>query len=209
MTAPTYKLMPIKDIKNGICFLENGGLRKILKVTGINFSLLSEKEQNLVISQFKSFIDGLDFDIQVLIISRFENISEYLKILSLRLEEEKDPLVKFQLKSYFDFLEDYLENHKIMKKIFYVIVPYDSVLSQVRTFKSFGKQEGEPEESLEAQIEGLETRVSYIKESLNSIGLIVEILTDAEISTLLFEVYNPNLKWGQVPETIIKKLSER
>lgn len=208
MTTPTYKLMPIKDIKNGICFLENGGLRKILKVTGINFSLLSEKEQNLVISQFKSFIDGLDFNIQVLIISRLENINEYLKVLSLRLEEEKDPLVKFQLKSYFDFLEDYLENHKIMKKIFYVIVPYDTVLPQVTAFKRFSKQEEQPQESLEAQIEGLETRVSYVKESLNTIGLIVEPLNDAENSSLLFEVYNPNLKWGQVPETIIRKLSE-
>ena len=121
MIAPTFSLIKVKDIKNDAYVLENGGLRAVLEVAGINFSLLSEKEQEIIIGQFQNFLDGLDFPVEILILSRLENIDNYLKILHLRLEEEKDPLIRFQLEEYISFLEDYLQNHKIMNKIFMLL----------------------------------------------------------------------------------------
>ncbi|GIW65122.1 MAG: hypothetical protein KatS3mg093_101 [Candidatus Parcubacteria bacterium] len=202
MISPTFYLIKVKEIKNNIYFLDNGGLRAVLNVGGLNLSLLSEKEQKIVISQFKNFLDGLEFPVEILILSRLENISDYLKILHLRLEQETEPLIKFQLEEYISFLEDYLQNHKIMKKIFYVVVPYDEVnigLGKIRKIN---------EEELEVKINQLEIRVSYVEESLSAIGLLTERLTDQELIKLLFELYNPNLRWGQVPNKIIEKLSE-
>jgi hypothetical protein len=202
MIAPTFYLIKVKEIKNNIYFLDNGGLRAVLSVDGLNLLLLSEKEQEIVVSQFKSFLDGLEFPVEILVVSRLENISDYLKILHLRLEQESEPLIKFQLEEYISFLEDYLENHKIMKKFFYVVIPYDTVNIGLAKFKSAS------EEELEVKVSQLEIRVSYVQDSLSAIGLSTQRLTDQELIKLLFELYNPNLRWGQIPSKIIEKLSE-
>ncbi len=207
MILPTYNLIKIKDIKNGALILESGGLRAILEISGLNFSLLSEKEQGIVISQFKSFLDGLDFSVEIMVLSRLENINDYLKILHLRLEDEKDPLIKFQLEEYISFLEDYLENHQIMEKIFLVVVPYDPLEISFGPLKRFQQKEI-PEEPLKMKLEQLETRVAYVSQALANIGLTVKRLEDKELIELLFETFNPNLKWGQIPRPIIEKLAE-
>jgi|FaiFalDrversion2_1042247.scaffolds.fasta_scaffold04304_2 hypothetical protein len=207
MIAPTFSLIKVKEIKNDAYILENGGLRSVLQVNGINISLLSEKEQEVIIGQFKNFFDGLDFPVEILILSRLENINNYLKVLHLRSEEEKDPLIKFQLEEYISFLEDYLQNHKIMKKIFYVIVPYDPLEAGLGPLAKIKKPTG-LEESEEIKFEQLETRINYVIDSLINIGLTPQRLSDLELIELLFEVYNPNLRWQQLPKQIIEKLAE-
>jgi len=207
MIAPTFSLIKVKEIRNDAYILENGGLRSILQINGINFSLLSEKEQETTINQFKNFLDGLDFPVEILILSRLENINNYLKILHLRLEEEKDPLIKFQLEEYISFLEDYLQNHDIMKKIFYIIVSYDTLETGLGPLAKIKKPAG-LEESEETKFEQLETRTNYVIDSLVNLGLVAQRLSDLELIELLFEVYNPNLKWQQLPKQIIEKLTE-
>jgi hypothetical protein len=207
MIAPTFSLIKVKEIRNDAYILENGGLRSVLQVNGLNLSLLSEKEQEIVIGQFKNFLDGLDFPVEILVLSRLENINNYLKILHLRLEEEKDPLIKFQLEEYISFLEDYLQNHKIMKKIFYVIVPYDPLEVGLGPLAKIKKPSG-LEETEETKFEQLETRTNYVIDSLINLGLTPQRLSDLELIELLFEVYNPNLRWQQLPKQIIEKLAE-
>jgi hypothetical protein len=208
MTEATFSLIKVSNIKKDTYILDNGSLRAVLEVNGVNLSLLSNQEHDLVINQFKNFIDGLDFPIEILVVSRMENISNYLKLLHLRLEEERDALIKFQLEEYISFLEDYLQNHKIMKKIFYVVVPYDTVLNNLGPLSKIKKQE-ESNESEETKFEQLETRVAYVTESLNNIGLLPHRLSDLELIELLFEMYNPNLQWQQLPKQIIEKLTEK
>jgi hypothetical protein len=205
MTGPTFSLIKVADIRNDTYILENGGLRAVLEVKGINFSLLSEAEQTAVINQFKNLLDGLDFNIEILVLSRLENINNYLKALHLKLEEEKDALIKFQLEEYISFLEDYLQNHKVMKKIFYVIVPYDTILG--KTFMKTKKTSTESE-SEKAKFEQLETRVNFVSDFLENLGVSPKRLSDLELIELLFEMYNPNLRWQQIPKQIIEKLGE-
>lgn len=206
MIAPTFSLIKVNEIRNNTYFLDNGGLRAVLSVIGLNFSLRSEKEQKIVIDQFKSFLDGLEFPVEVLILSRLENINDYLKILHLRSEQENEALIKFQLEEYISFLEDYLQNNKIMKKIFYVIIPYDTVDLGIAS-KIKGKK-NVIDENFDVKMSQLEIRVSYVEDSLSGIGLSVYRLNDQELIQLLFELYNPNLRWGQIPRQIIEKLSE-
>jgi hypothetical protein len=203
MILPTYSLIKVKEIRHNAYVLENGGLRAVIKVNGVNLFLMSDEEQDVVINQFKSFLDGLDFPVEILVISRAENLTNYLKILHLRSEEEKDPLIKFQLEEFISFLEDFLQNHNVMKKIFYVIVPYDTL--EVSFLK---KSKEKVVESDETKFSQLETRVAYLLDSLHSLGLSPQRLSETELIELLFEVYNPNLKWSQLPKQVIEKLKE-
>ncbi|MEK7170475.1 MAG: hypothetical protein AAB767_04265 [Patescibacteria group bacterium] len=53
----------IKEIRDGIVLLKDGGLRAILLASSINFALKSEDNQTAIISQFQNFLNSLDFSV--------------------------------------------------------------------------------------------------------------------------------------------------
>lgn len=85
VTTPTQKFVEIKEIRDGVVYLKNGKLRKILIVSGINFDLKSETEQTLILNSFQNFLNSLDFSVQFFIHSRRVNIENYLDLM----EKEK------------------------------------------------------------------------------------------------------------------------
>ena len=56
--VPTQKILKIKNINKGVMFLEDGSLAKILAIDGINLSLKSEEEKQVIASQFQSFLNS-------------------------------------------------------------------------------------------------------------------------------------------------------
>ena len=80
-TNSTQQLIKVKELRDGVVILENGSLRKIMMVSGINFDLKSEEEQNIILYSFQDLLNTLDFSIQVLIHSRKVNIEPYLQRL--------------------------------------------------------------------------------------------------------------------------------
>ncbi|MER3570361.1 MAG: hypothetical protein C4348_02050 [Patescibacteria group bacterium] len=204
MPEPTYSLIKVKDVKDNVYIMENGGLRAVLGVPGVNFELMNEEDQKIMLNKFKTLLDGLDFNLEIFVLSRYENLDGYFKILHERLKEEKNELIRYQLEEYIAFLEDYLNNNKVMKKLFFVVVPYDEVSGELPL--QIGQKL--PSLSYEEKLFQLETRINYVYEILSSAGLIAIRLNNFELLWLLFEVFNPNLRWGQVPKQILEKLSE-
>lgn len=205
MVKTTASLIQVKDIKNDALILEDGSLRAILAVPGINFTLLSEQEKEAVVGAFKEFLDGLDFNLQILVVSRYAYIEGYLNYLKERLEVEDEPLIKLQLEEYIKFIQSYVETHKIMKKIFYIVVPYEGEVIEI---KKFGKKTKIKEEEFYTKLEQLETRVIYITEKLSAIGLQPIRLNNYELLQLLYEMYNPSLRWGLAPIKLFEELIE-
>ncbi|MER3407036.1 MAG: hypothetical protein C4278_01240 [Patescibacteria group bacterium] len=204
MPEPTYSLIKVKDVKDNVYIMENGGLRAVLGVPGVNFELMNEEDQKIMLNKFKALLDGLDFNLEIFVLSRYENLDGYFRILHERLKEEKNELIRYQLEEYIAFLEDYLNNNKVMKKLFFVVVPYDEVSGELPL--QIGQKL--PSLSYEEKLFQLETRINYVYEILSSAGLMPIRLNNFELLWLLFEVFNPNLRWGQVPKQILEKLSE-
>ncbi|MGC8981676.1 MAG: TraC family protein [Minisyncoccia bacterium] len=205
MVNSTISLIKVKDVKDDVIILEDGSLRAILAVPGINFSLLSERERGGVIGLFKELLDGIDFNLQILVVSRLASIENYIKNLEDRLEEEEEELIKVQLEEYIKFLKEYIEMHKIMKKLFYIVVPYETPVVKLGGIL---KKEIKKEEDYRKMLEQLETRIIYITEKLSVIGLQPIRLNNAELIHLLFEMYNPNLRWGTAPIKLFQELIE-
>lgn len=198
------QLIKVKDVRDDAYRLDNGGLRAVLAVPGINFSLLAEREKETAIGQFKEFLDGLDFPIQALVISRLANVENYLALLNQRLGQETESLIKVQLEAYISFIKEYVEAHKIMKKLFYLIVPYDPLTVELGGLRR--RSTAQREESYRQQLEQLETRVIYVSEKLSAIGLQPIRLATAELIQLLFESYNPSTRWGTAPIQLFEEL---
>jgi type IV secretory pathway VirB4 component len=204
MVNKTTDLIKIKDIKDDIIIMEDGSLRALLAIPGVNFSLLGEKEQSIIIYNFKELLDGIDFQLQVLVISRLAYIEKYINYLEEILEKEYEPLIKIQLEEYIKFIKDYVENHLIMKKMFFLIIPYETETISIK--EGLLKKEYKQEESYIKKLEQLETRVTYITEKLSIIGLQPIRLTTPELIQLIYEAYNPSLRWGSAPLKLFEEL---
>lgn len=197
-TQSTQQFVDVDHVKNGVVFLKNGSLRKVLLVSGINFELKSEEEQNLIIGAYQNFLNSLDFSLQVVIHSRKLNIDAYLKNLGERQDSEKNDLLKEQIDEYSKFIKSFVEMNAIMAKNFFVVVPYDSgsLIEESSAFlnmfrKNKTNDQLQNQQKIDEQINQLNQRTDHIIAGLSGIGLRAVSLNDEELIELFYNLYNP------------------
>lgn len=217
-TKATQEFVDIKDIKNGVVYLKDGGLRKILIVNGVNFDLKSGQEQQMILNGFQNFLNTLDFQVEFFIHSRKVNIKSYLQKIKQREKQENNELLKNQISEYIEFIKSFVEKNPIITKDFFVVVPYEKTISAKQAKKGimsfFGKggdsekQKKDKQENLAEAIQQLNYRVDEVTSGLEKVGLRSRILKDKELSELFYNLYNPELieKVGEeIPTNVPKK----
>lgn len=196
-TLPTQQFVDIKEIKNGVIYLKKGGLRRILIVSGINFDLKSEAEQNLILNSFQNFLNTIDFPVQFFVHSRKVNVDEYLSKMKEREEKEESQLLKIQIQEYSRFIQSFVETNAIINKTFFAVVPYESVSSSPSAKGILGlfqkTSSSEKTTSEQENLEQLGLRVNEVTEGLEQIGLRTAPLESEEIVELFYNLYNPGL----------------
>lgn len=141
----TQQFLEIDQIKDGIVILRNKSLRGVMMVNSINFALMSEDEQNAVIGQFQSFLNSLDFPLQIIIQSRRLNITSYLDKLKDLENRQSNDLLRTQIIEYRNFINEIVSGGSIMNKSFYVVVPFQTmVLPGAGAGKGKDKKSGQP-----------------------------------------------------------------
>src|SRR3989338_3268227 len=203
---PTQQFIEIEAIQNDAVILKNGGLRKILMVSGVNFDLKSEEEQQLIIYAYQGFLNSLNFSLQQFIHSRKLNIENYLNKLEQVQNKETNELLKNQIGKYREFIKSLISENAIMNKTFFVVVPYDPIqISEAAAGaaqKIFGllkkkppaileQSEPEKQKQLEHNLDQLNQRVDLIISGLTQIGLRAAPLNREEIIELFYNLYNP------------------
>jgi len=126
LAKATQDFVPIKEIRDGIVILKDGGLRAIIMASSINLSLKSEDEQHATILQFQAFLNSIDFTTQIVIQSRRLDIKPYLILLENRMKEQVEPLLKIQTREYIQFIQSFTETVNVMTKNFFIVVPYSA-----------------------------------------------------------------------------------
>lgn len=205
----TQKFIEIRGVKNGVLILKNGALRQILMVSGLNFDLKSEDEQNAITQGYQAFLNSLSFTVQIFVHSRKLNIDGYIQKLAGIELQEPNPLLRNQLVEYREFIRSFVSGNAIMTKTFFVVVPFDAIvlpeMGQKVTKKMFGLLSRKPKQeelvATQAQIdEGphfqqnanqLSQRVDQVTAGLNQIGLRAVPLNDDEVVELFYNLYNP------------------
>lgn len=212
--ASTQSFVEIKEIRDGVVYLKNGGLRKILIVSGINFDLKSQEEQELILGAFQDFLNTIDYPVQFFIHSRKVNINSYLDKVKQREKQETNELLKIQINDYIDFVSSFVKENPIINKTFFVVVPYNPTISISQVKKGlFGFMSGRggntsKKETLEKSIQQLNYRVDQVINGLEQIGLRVNSLKDEELIELFYNLYNPEIiekKGKEIPQILTKK----
>lgn len=198
----TQEFVPIKEVRDGIVMLKDGGMRAILLCSSMNFSLKSDDERNAILLQFQDFLNSLDFSVEILIQSRKLDIRPYIALLEERAAKQESSLMKIQVREYIDFIRNFTESTNIMTKHFFIVVPYTPALlnaptaSGVLTSLGFGgkKQLSEAAKNdadFDESRSQLEERLSVVEQGLVRSGIRVARLGTEEVIELFYKAFNP------------------
>jgi len=193
----TQEFVPIREIRDGVIVLKDGGLRVILIASSLNLALKSEDEQKAVISQFQNFLNSLDFSAQIFLQSRRLDIRPYLALLEERMKTQMEELLKIQIREYIEFIKNFTDRTSIMKKSFFIVVPYTQpVLSGKKGFSVLqGKKDEEKKQNdlelFEEARSQIEQRVGIVVSGLASIGIRAIQLGTEEVVELFYKIFNP------------------
>lgn len=202
----TQEFVPIKEVRDGVIVLKDGGLRAIMLANSVNLSLKSNDEQKATILQFQSFLNTLDFYIQISVESRRLDIRPYLLLLENRMKVQNEPLLKLQTKEYMDFIRNFTESVAIMTKSFFIVIPYTQETFKASTgmFKGFFSKKTSKEERVVEQLDfeekrsQLEQRVAVIQQGLARCGIKSAQLGTEEVVEAFYKVFNPGELEGKI-----------
>ncbi len=201
-------LVDIQEIKQNTVTIKDGSFRQVIMVGGVNFSLKSEMEQNILTQGYQTFLNSIDFPLQILIHSRKVNIDKYIQTLTDRREVEQSPILQNQIDEYVKFVQGFVEKNAIMEKVFLVVVSFypTSVIPGAKSVSGimsmFGGKKKTPAIETAQRTEAadklfseglaqLGQRTTQIKNGLLNIGLEATVLDDEQLIELFYNFYNP------------------
>lgn len=196
--TPIQKHLEIKEIKDDVVILKNGGLRAILMSTSLNFALKSTEEQDATIYRYQEFLNSLDFSLQIVAASRKFNIEPYIQGLEQKQAKQENELLKIQTIEYIDFVKGLTEMTNIMAESFYLAIPYSPSMGKKKGIigQLFGKKkESEAKEQDFQELKNdLWQRVEFIATGLRAVGIKATPLNTEELVELFYKLYNPSAK---------------
>ena len=159
--------------------------------------------------QFQSFLNTLDFAIQISVQSRKLDIRPYLLLLEERVKIQTEALLKLQTREYIEFIRNFTETVSIMTKTFFVVVPYthtvlksdSGIVSKITgVFSKKNKEEVRvaKQEDFEEKRSQLEQRVSVIQQGLARCGIKSAQLGTEEVVEVFYKVFNPGEMEGKI-----------
>jgi hypothetical protein len=192
----TQSFVPVKEVRNGVVILKDDSYRSILMCSSVNFSLKSQDEQKAIIGGFQTFLNSLDFPVEIVVHSRRMDIRPYLALLQERMNAQSTDLMRLQLREYIAFIENFVEGTDIMTKTFYVVVPFTPTgTTEIgKTFANLAKRNAPAanvnDSAFEEYSVQLEQRMSLVMGGLGASGIRAIPLGTEEIIELLYRSFN-------------------
>jgi len=198
----TQNFIPIQEIRDGIVILKNGGMRSVILCTSLNFALKSADEQSSILMQFQSFLNSLDFSIQIFAQSKKLDIRPYIALLEDRYKDQTTELMKIQVREYIEFIRSFVESTSIMSKSFFVVVPYDPAIisgskNPISSMLPGGNKKGSAgakasaDQSFAEYRSQLEQRAAVVEQGLVRCGIRTAELGTEEVVELFYKLFNP------------------
>lgn len=124
ITASSQRHIIVADITEDIVLTKDGGAALVLRSTALNFSLLSEKEQEAVTISYAALLNSLSFPVQILVRSQKKDITRYLAFLDTQEKTQTNPQLKSLMGSYKKFVSQIVKKRNVLEKEFYIVIPF-------------------------------------------------------------------------------------
>lgn len=177
----TQNLIPIKEIKEkGIIKLKNDKYIKIIKIFPINYELKSELEKKSILNSYKTFLKTFNFNLQILVQSKKENLKKQISILEQEKNNKKETQEKNIYDQYIEYLNKINSENKSSSKNFFIIIHQNDEIKNIN-----------PENNSEKYIiESLNENYFKIKELLSRCGNFVYEIDKRETIDILYSFFN-------------------
>ncbi|MBI4099811.1 hypothetical protein HY440_02285 [Candidatus Microgenomates bacterium] len=192
----TQEHLEVADILDDLVIMKDGSVALVVRVSAVNFGLLSEKEQEAIIYAYAGMINSLNFSIQILIRSQKKDISHYVALLEAEEKKQTNALLKNQIVSYRQFVLDTVKENNVLDKKFYIVIPFSSLeLGAAMTTRGLlgRNKKGLPlpaKTIVERAGVALMPKRDHLLRQLGRLGLRAKQLTTAELIEVFYEIYN-------------------
>ena len=161
-----------KCLDKGIIKIEKNKYIKILKIIPINFNLKTQLEKESILNSYKIFLKTCNFDMQILIQSKKEDLSNHIENIQNISQKEKNKIIKKYSEEYIKFIKEKNNKNKSASKNIYLIIKNNS-------------------ENLEENIiQELNEKYFKIKDCLIRCVNVVQECNKEEIKNILFSFFN-------------------
>ncbi|MFH1561229.1 MAG: hypothetical protein ABID04_01455 [Patescibacteria group bacterium] len=204
--ASTQSHLDVEDIRDNLVILKDGSCCLVLQSTAVNFSLLSEGEQDATIYSYAALLNSLTFSIQIIIKSQKKDINSYLSLLNTQKQTVKNPLLKSQLEKYCLFIQKIVQENEVLDKKFYLVIPFSSLelgISSALSSTLKKKTAGLPfpiDHILAKAKNSLFPKRDHLLSQLSRLGLKARQLTTPELIKLFYQAYNPDSGMVDFPD---------
>ena len=145
---------------------------KILKIIPINFNLKTQLEKDAILNAYKIFLKSCNFNLQILIQSKKEDLSNHIENIQNISQKEKNKIIKKYSEEYIKFIKEKNNKNKSASKNIYLVIKNNS-------------------ENLEEDIiQELNEKYFKIKDCLIRCGNVVQECNKEEIKNILFSFFN-------------------
>lgn len=124
ISSTTQQHILIADIVDDILLTKEGGAAIIMRASALNFSLLSEKEQEAITYAYSAFLNSLSFPIQIIVRSQKKDVTNYLNYLKEEADKQTNAQLKKLITSYQTFVSQIVKKRNVLEKEFFVVVPF-------------------------------------------------------------------------------------
>ena len=164
-----------KCLEKGIIKIEKNKYVKILKIIPINFNLKTQLEKESILNSYKIFLKTCNFDMQILIQSKKEDLSNHIENIQNISQKEKNKIIKKYSEEYIKFIKEKNNKNKSASKNIYLIIKNNS-------------------DNLEENIiQELNEKYFKIKDNLLRCGNLIFECDKNEIKKILFSFFNTKI----------------
>ena len=122
--------LPLEEIlENGIIKINKNKYIKILKIIPINYNLKSDLEKKTILNSYKILLKTCNFDIQILIQSNKEDLSQHILNIQKNIKKEDNKYLKELSENYIKFIQKLNYSKNSASKDFYIIIANEKIES--------------------------------------------------------------------------------
>jgi len=198
LTASSQEFLPIADITDDIVLYRDGGAALVMESTSLNFSLLSDKEQEAVIAAYAALINSLSFAVQIVVRTQRKDITSYINYIDENAQKIRNPKLAQLMQGYKAFIMESVKKKNVLGKKFYIVIPFSQLeLGVTKALFSSTRRKGPlpfPKSYVVKKAKVvLYPRRDHLIRQTGRLGIRLKQLTTNELIELFYSVFNPEI----------------
>jgi TraG P-loop domain len=170
----------------------------IIEVTSVNLELMNAEEQVTILNGYRTFLNSIDFPIQILSRSLPLDVLPYLLSMNAYARKISNPLLRRLSQNHIDFVLTMMRTRPLLDRKFYVIISDAETYPEASTdpltaFFNRSKSKSKSKNTKSKQDQRMIMvfqRADKILAGLNRIGLSAKILAGKECAQVYYESFN-------------------